>query len=209
MITLKAQSLGGQATAKISRQNAINEYYKNPNKCRECEKVIEVFENKKVSEIRKKVFCNGSCAATFNNKKSPKRQKQKKVAKVKLVKIKNPVEKKKKEEKQKIIKTSLKKTLNGRTKADVFNKSINWQAARSIIQRHARTTFKLSDKKKCCLECGYDKHYEVCHKKSVSSFNDEANIVDEINNINNLVALCPNHHWEFDNGILKFENMEL
>jgi len=197
MITLKAQSLGGQATAKISRQNAINEYYKNPNKCRECEKVIEVPDNKKVSEIRKKVFCNSSCASSFNNKKSPKRQKQ---AKIKLVKIKNPAEKK--EEKQKIIKTSFKKTLNGRTKEDVFNKSINWQAARSIIQRHARATYKSSQKDKCCAKCGYELHYEVCHKKPVSSFNDNANVVEEINNIENLVALCPTHHWEFDNGIL-------
>lgn len=33
-------------------------------------------------------------------------------------------------------------------------------------------------------------------------FDDEA-LVKEINDIENLVPLCPNHHWEFDNKILK------
>jgi len=54
-----------------------------------------------------------------------------------------------------------------------------------------------------CAICGYTNHYEICHIKSVSSFPPDALIVKEINNINNLIALCPNHHWEFDNDILK------
>ena len=27
--------------------------------------------------------------------------------------------------------------------------------------------------------------------------------IEEINNINNLIGLCPNHHWEYDNGLLE------
>ena len=48
---------------------------------------------------------------------------------------------------------------------------------------------------------GYDKHYEVCHIKAVSDFSEDTPIT-VINHIDNLVALCPNHHWEFDNGLL-------
>ena len=48
----------------------------------------------------------------------------------------------------------------------------------------------------------YNKHIEIAHKKAVSDFDDSATIA-EINDINNLIALCPNCHWEFDNGLLK------
>ena len=47
------------------------------------------------------------------------------------------------------------------------------------------------------MVCGYDKTYEVAHIKAVSEFSDDA-LISEINDINNLIALCPNHHWEFD-----------
>jgi predicted restriction endonuclease len=30
-------------------------------------------------------------------------------------------------------------------------------------------------------------------------------MVDEINSLTNLVGLCPNHHWEFDNNLLLFD----
>lgn len=34
--------------------------------------------------------------------------------------------------------------------------------------------------------------------KATSDFDDDV-LIKEINNINNLIGLCPNHHWEFDN----------
>lgn len=49
-----------------------------------------------------------------------------------------------------------------------------------------------------CYKCGYDKHFEVCHIKDISSFPKDAKIF-EVNQISNLVHLCPNCHWEFDN----------
>ena len=54
-----------------------------------------------------------------------------------------------------------------------------------------------------CAECGYDKHIEVCHIKAISDFSDDASI-ENVNDLSNLVGLCPNHHWEFDNGLLEF-----
>lgn len=91
-----------------------------------------------------------------------------------------------------------------KTKKELFDNRTNWQSARNAIQKVARKIYQESDKPKQCMHCTYDKHYEVCHIKSVSSFDDDT-LISEINNIDNLIALCPNHHWEFDNGILKFD----
>ena len=41
----------------------------------------------------------------------------------------------------------------------------------------------------------------------MSDFSDDAKI-SEINDIRNLIALCPNHHWEFDNGKLSEDDKE-
>ena len=59
-----------------------------------------------------------------------------------------------------------------------------------------------------CANCGYDKHVEVCHIKAIKSFPLTA-LVSEINDLNNLVGLCPNCHWEFDNNILPFDKQWL
>ena len=59
-----------------------------------------------------------------------------------------------------------------------------------------------SDNEMKCAVCGYDKHVEIAHIKAVSEFSDDTTI-KEINSIDNLIALCPNHHWEYDNGVLK------
>lgn len=52
-----------------------------------------------------------------------------------------------------------------------------------------------------CQKCGYDKHIEVCHIRPISDFA-ESDLISIINAPTNLVGLCPNCHWEFDNGLL-------
>lgn len=100
----------------------------------------------------------------------------------------------------------LKETTNiaNRTKGYIFKKYSNWQTARSQIQKIARITYEKSYKPKQYIVCGYDKHYEVAHVKTVSDFNDNA-LIAEIDDINNLIALCPNHHWEYDNNGLNIQ----
>lgn len=88
------------------------------------------------------------------------------------------------------------------TKKELFENRKNWQSARSAIQKEARKVFFSSNFTPKCAICGYDKHVEVAHIKSVSDFSDSATI-KEINSIDNLIGLCPNHHWEYDNGILE------
>lgn len=57
-----------------------------------------------------------------------------------------------------------------------------------------------------CSNCSYDKHVEVCHIKAISSFPLSAKIA-EVNSPKNLILLCPNCHWEFDNGLLKVQRV--
>ena len=48
-----------------------------------------------------------------------------------------------------------------------------------------------------CAHCGYNKHVQLAHKRPVSDFPDTA-LLEEINSPDNVIALCPNCHWEFD-----------
>ena len=91
--------------------------------------------------------------------------------------------------------------LLSKTKGELFNNRKNWQSARSAIQKNARNVFKSKNKELKCYICGYDKHVEIAHIKPVSEFDDNTTIA-EINDIDNLIALCPNHHWEYDNKLL-------
>ncbi len=91
------------------------------------------------------------------------------------------------------------------TKGELFGNRKNWQSARTAIRKLADIVFQNSNKPKECAICSYNKHIEIAHIKGVSEFSDDS-LVSEINDINNLVALCPNHHWEFDNNKLSEED---
>ena len=174
-----------QKAAKIvnekSRTLAVENYYKNPSKCKKCGCVIEVKENQRCSDVRKKVFCSKSCAATYNNKLYPKRIR---------------TEKPKKEKKEKFT------YLTGIRKKEFFDLKGIYYKFRAVIRKHAHFVYNSNGGEQKCKVCGYDKHVEVCHIKSVSSFGDD-DFITEINSLDNLVGLCPNHHWEFDNGHIK------
>ena len=94
------------------------------------------------------------------------------------------------------------KGIEDRTKGELFTTFKNWQSARSFIRRNSQEKYLKSGNPLKCKVCGYDKHVEIAHIKAVSEFSNETPI-GEINSIDNLIALCPNHHWEYDNGILK------
>lgn len=70
------------------------------------------------------------------------------------------------------------------------------------VRGHAR--FVASVRVQVCQNCAYDKHVEVCHVKDICSFPMSA-LISEINHEDNLVLLCPNCHWEFDNGLLHLD----
>lgn len=70
------------------------------------------------------------------------------------------------------------------------------------IRDHARRLYKGSSKPQHCKICEYSRQFDVCHIKAVKSFADDTPIV-VINDLTNLVALCKNHHSEFDDGLLQ------
>lgn len=177
-----AQSAGGKATAIVLRKKAEDIYNANPNYCLYCNKIIILSKGKKVNETRRKKFCNHTCSAIYNN----------------LRKHKNP--KKEKTERKKLCKLLL-----GVTKKQLILDR-GYFNARAAISKHARVIYANSYKDKKCIICGYDKYIEISHIKSVSKF-DNNSLVEDINNINNLMALCPNHHKEYDNGILRIKQV--
>ena len=139
-------------------------------------------------------FCCSSCAATYNNKMYPKRQRTRRYCKHCHVEI-----------------------HGRRTVCDNCNPSIvDWNEItygqlkklrkyqqNSRVRALARIAYMKSTKVKRCI-CGYTKHLEVCHITPISSFPDETP-VSSINSLDNLIALCPTHHWELDNGILSLD----
>lgn len=65
----------------------------------------------------------------------------------------------------------------------------------SLVRLRARVASKHLTS---CSKCGYDKHVEICHIKSISTFSDDT-LISTINHESNIIALCPNCHWELDN----------
>ena len=144
-------------------------------------------------------FCSRSCAATFNNKKYPKRYSNKKY----------------------YCCVCGEETGNRRKYCDKCAKTesnpnyVDWDDVtlgeiiekrgyqkHSRIRTLARSKYLKSGGEKCCAICGYDKYFEIHHIKPINEFDDDSKIGVDINNVKNLIALCPNHHWEFDNGLL-------
>lgn len=199
------QTNGGLAKAKKVRELSIKKYYENPNFCAFCNKRIEIRENDIPSQIRLKKYCNHKCysSSQMNRKRETCRRdfkhKSCKNCDEEFIVKKRTIDR----FEQKIFCDNCrhisKSTLHKLKKKDLFAKNKNWQSARSSLQKHARSVFRKLNNHLVCFICGYDKHVEIAHIKSVSQFDDEA-LISEINHVSNLVLLCPNHHWEFDNG---------
>ena len=199
-----AQHLGGVATGIQSRQHVLDKYYKNPNKCKECGKIIEVKNGQQVSEARKKQFCNHICAGKHNYKNLNLPFSRRISTKIKKYCQKCHIEIFGKPQHCRDCTKSIRfETL---TKGDLFKTRKNWQCARSMIQKNARKDFSKSGKPAICEVkwCNYALFIEVCHKKPVSEFDDNT-LIKDINAIENLSSLCRNHHWEADRGLLKYD----
>jgi hypothetical protein len=83
--------------------------------------------------------------------------------------------------------------------------SAKYQISAQVRQR-ARYTYRNSERPKYCVNCGYNKHYEVCHIRAINDFPLDATIAT-VNDLSNLVALCPNCHWEFDHNLLTIDEI--
>lgn len=86
-----------------------------------------------------------------------------------------------------------------KTKAQVVNSTGHRRHSYQSIREHAKRLYKIDTA--ACSSCGWDRHVEVCHRKAIADFPDSATVA-EINAKSNIVLLCPNCHWLFDNGFL-------
>lgn len=151
------------------------------NKCNNCGK-----------ETTNPKYCSRSCSAVVNNKLSKKRKRTKecKVCGTPILAnytyctscYKNKI------------------TSNDISLGDAIYTRHHRSSAYALVRSRARSIMK--SEPQVCRSCGYDKHVEVCHIKPIKDFNHDT-MLSVINSVSNLVLLCPNCHWEFDNGLLK------
>lgn len=142
-------------------------------------------------------FCSKSCSAIFNNKIYRKRKITNHCSSCgDLIPKRNKFCKKCRE--CKTINYSLKEIKN---LLSVKGKHPSWLF--STIRNFCRTKHKNLTLLPCKI-CGYDKHVELCHIKAISSFPDSST-VKEINDEKNIIQLCRNCHWEFDNGLINLQ----
>ncbi len=138
-------------------------------------------------------FCNLSCAVSHNNKKKSKRQVE---GSCKCCG--DPI-------RSKLVYCSDCKTAKHISEKTI-SQALYKEGANKYqrIRHHARN--KWLKPGSSCFICGYSVHVEVCHIKPIYSFPLDTKVKD-VNAQNNVVLLCPNHHWEFDNGLLILDDL--
>jgi hypothetical protein len=138
-------------------------------------------------------FCSSSCATEYNNTQFPKRKKQHYFCKSCGAET--------------GYRRAYYNTCDPTKPQDISHVTILEIRSRARYQTNAwirklaRRAYFGSDKPKRCLRCGYSKHIEICHIGSIQEFPDITEMLD-VNELDNLIALCPICHWELDHGIL-------
>lgn len=147
----------------------------------------------KPSLIREDNFCSSSCAASFNNRRHPKRRKEG-TCKTCECSISSKATYCKRCWTQRV-------QFPNRTLGEVKRQGSHKSASIYAGIRHAARTKLKRDRPPICEVCGYEKHVEAIHKRPIGDFPDDT-LVEEINDLRNLAWLCKNHHWEFDRGLI-------
>jgi len=145
------------------------------------------------NETKNPKFCSSSCAAKFNNRLFPKRERQRYFCK------RCGTETAYRRSYCKDCDPTKRQDFSDVTIAEIRPRA-RYQAS-AWIRTLARRIYFNSDKPRCCIRCGYSKHIEICHRRPIQDFPKETTI-SVVNSLDNLVALCPNCHWEFDHGLL-------
>ena len=146
-------------------------------------------------------YCSKSCAAKINNKLTPKRTTEKQNLCLECSKKLSRYKGQRKTQlcfkcfKNNKIKTTCLKTKKQMTEFS-YNVAHKYQKIREHAKRYAKQNNWII---KICEKCGYDKHTELCHIRPISTFLENFTL-EEINCKTNIIFLCPNCHWEFDNN---------
>lgn len=75
-----------------------------------------------------------------------------------------------------------------------------------IYIRALNRTWNKAKLKLPCAVCGYSAHVELAHIQPISSFSPDT-LLGVVNATENVIQLCPNHHWELDSGVLKLKTI--
>lgn len=201
----QAHTVGiGDAGGKVLRDRALAAYYVDPNRCLYCSSIIEVGKGQKVHRVRKKKFCSRSHAASYNN---VRRLRKKRSVKDKgicercgvTIRYKRDSYTGRNVKRKYCEQCHRTRRVGCYTKGELRNRSHSY---RTWITRNARVTYVSSGRALACAVCRYSLHVDICHIRGVADFSADA-LVREINALENLIALCPNHHWEFDHRLLE------
>lgn len=152
--------------------------------CENCGKTVD----KSPSAIKhtKHNFCSRSCAAKLLNRLQPRRKRTRTCRSCPTLISRGM-----------IYCISCNPRYRDPTLAELLDNSCHRASIFSIVRQKARIVARRLNQKSCTF-CGYNKHVEVAHKKAISSF-DLSTKLSIINHPDNLIVLCPNCHWEFDN----------
>lgn len=179
-------------------------------KCKECgeEYGIEEYLYQRKIKQGSNFFCSRSCAAKYNNKKYPKKKK----------KVDNTVCPKcarKKYGTSELCKDCETKQRTIQKRERELGSFIGYDKGKYLthkcqtVRKDARFFMENESKQeKVCKYCHnheFDDILEVHHIKSILSF-DRRTKLKEINNDDNLVWLCPNHHAMLELGIIDLNN---
>lgn len=143
-------------------------------------------------------FCSRSCATAYNNRAQSKRKRVNTCQECKTPIHRNRTYCRTCWQQKRIA--QMNHTLSDTTLITEYGQRTYQRNAR--IRDWARRIYANSGRPYVCVNCGYDKHVEVCHIQAIKSFPEETPL-NIVNSLENLVALCPNCHWEFDNGLLQ------
>lgn len=145
-------------------------------------------------------FCSTSCAAKYNNHHFPKRKTQKR--EWVCVECGNPTSERRKYCDDCVPNQYdwMDRSIGGLSR-DEYNQMYR------VVRSLARRIYSESGRPLRCVVCDYGDYVEICHIRAISTF-DKRVLIREVNQLENLVALCPNHHWEFDNGRMTLETLK-
>lgn len=150
------------------KEQAVLDYYENPNHCKFCGEIIEVINPDRLHDTKRKQFCNKSCAASFRNAKDGILVVNKTLG----------------------YYTKDKKYLSGKCQH---------------VRKDARRVLEGSNVEKVCFYCKnheFDEILEVHHIKGVLEF-DLDDYISDINDVSNLMWLCPNHHTMLEKELIQ------
>jgi hypothetical protein len=189
---------------------ATAKYYEDPNYCGHCGKCIEVTPRRPPCDARRQKYCCRSCAAKVNNVLYQKRvSKYEGLVRIGPSTYKNicPICGELKDIYAKHCHNckranSLERMMLSPMSNYVYNNG-NARVKYSKIRTMAREFLDAWEIPQVCKVCGYDIHVQCCHIKPISEFDEHTSLIIDVNHPNNLVYLCPNHHWEMDHGYLK------